>query len=85
MARYSFEFSTVALLIQVSAFVCPQGVMDGYKLVCLFVFSVVAFRTCQPTFDGLHDMTAHSRRKRYLVFPDGSTFSVSDKKVYLKY
>jgi hypothetical protein len=64
-----------------SALTCPQGVMDGYQLVLILVFSVLAFRTaCQLSYDHASDKTMKlSRRKRYLVFPDGSTFSVSDK------
>jgi hypothetical protein len=53
--------------------------MDGYQLVFFFTFSVLLYHTsCQPPDDRLNDKTTHSRRKRYVVFPAGSTYSVSD-------
>lgn len=52
--------------------------MHGYRLVFLFLLSVLELCTlCQSSYDDINDVTTHSRRKRYLVFPDGSTFSIA--------
>jgi hypothetical protein len=51
--------------------------MDNYHLLSLLLFTVTVFHTtCEPFYDGDKDLSV-SRRKRYVVFPRGSTFSVS--------
>jgi hypothetical protein len=76
-----FRIFTLLLIDQktrLTIYFYSQVVMCGYLLVILFLFSVLELRTeCQSFYDDINDMAIHSRRKRYLVFPDGSTFSVS--------
>jgi hypothetical protein len=87
MTSYHSEFFNcfrIDLKTKESTLVCPQTVMDVYQLASLFLFSVLAFHsTCQPPDDAANNMKQHLRRKRYIVFPEGSTFSVSNKKVYV--
>ena len=53
--------------------------MDSKRLVLLFTFSALTFLITSQYSDGrLNDTTIHSRRKRFVVFPEGSTYSVSD-------
>jgi len=53
--------------------------MDSNRLVLLFAFSVLVFLiTSQNSVGRLNDTNTHSRRKRFVVFPEGSTYSVSD-------
>jgi len=53
--------------------------MDSNQLVLLFIFCVLTFLITSYNSDGrLNDTATHSRRKRFVVFPDGSTYSVSN-------
>jgi hypothetical protein len=59
------------------ASVCYSAVMDNYQVFFLTLLALIFFHTsCQTFYDGDNDITV-PRRKRYVVFPLGSTFSVS--------
>lgn len=59
------------------AFICYSAVMDNYLLLFMIIFAVIFFHTtCQTSYGG-NDMTTVVRRKRFVIFPRGSTFSVS--------
>jgi len=47
--------------------------MLGKRLLLTVPFALLVFHTACPSYDGV----TLSRRKRYIVFPEGSTFSVS--------
>ncbi|GFG34797.1 hypothetical protein Cfor_10372 [Coptotermes formosanus] len=54
--------------------------MDNYQLLFLFTLSLLTFRTtCHSPDDCVNGTSTHthSRRKRYVVFPEGSTYSVA--------
>ena len=56
--------------------------MDNYQPIFLIVFALIFFHTtCQSSYEGECD-AAISRRKRAVVFPLGSTFSVSYRNSY---
>jgi len=56
--------------------------MDNYQPFLLILFALIFFHTtCQSFYEGENDITV-SRRKRLVVFPLGSTFSVSYRNAY---
>ncbi|XP_021934012.1 uncharacterized protein LOC110836760 isoform X2 [Zootermopsis nevadensis] len=57
---------------------CYCAVMDNYLLLFMIIFAVIFFHTtCQTSYGGNNDMTTVVRRKRFVIFPRGSTFSLA--------
>lgn len=51
--------------------------MLKWRLLLSIPFTLLVFHTTCRSYDGVNDMPALSRRKRYIVFPEGSTFSIA--------
>lgn len=51
--------------------------MLGSRLLLALPVALLVFHTACRSYDGVNDKLTLSRRKRYIVFPDGSTFSVA--------
>jgi hypothetical protein len=57
-------------------------IMDNYQPLFLILCALIFFyATCQSVYEGENDKRV-SRRRRYVVFPLGSTFSVSYRNTY---
>ncbi|XP_033610442.1 uncharacterized protein LOC111872145 isoform X2 [Cryptotermes secundus] len=51
--------------------------MLKWRLLLSIPFTLLVFHTTCRSYDGVNDMPTLSRRKRYIVFPEGSTFSIA--------